>query len=152
MIFSFLYKNFRMTKILFFMQRKLKKQIFAPNVLIWTGIGQIRWSYQFLCLCFHTLSIEIELQYPEKVTIMWLILVFLFICFFLHRYVPCLLLALIYLEEVMYYHIAWITNLFISTHIWPVYPFYTPWKHQQTKRLLVLSGGIKWEQWLKMAC
>ena len=34
MIFSFLFTNFRMTKILFFMQCKLKKYIFAENILM----------------------------------------------------------------------------------------------------------------------
>ena len=35
------------------------------------------------------------------------------------------------------------------THFWPMFPFYTPWKHQTTKGSLVFSGGIKWEHWPK---
>ena len=38
----------------------------------------------------------------------------------------------------------------LSTHFWPMFPFYTPWKHQNTKRFLVFSGGINWEYWLEM--
>ena len=29
------------------------------------------------------------------------------------------------------------------THSWPMFPFYTPWKHQKTFGSLVLSGGYK---------
>ena len=36
------------------------------------------------------------------------------------------------------------------THFWPVFPFYTPWKHQKTKGFLVFSGGMKWEPWPEM--
>ena len=32
-----------------------------------------------------------------------------------------------------------------STYFWPIFPFYTPWKHEKTKIFLVFSGGIKWE-------
>ena len=35
------------------------------------------------------------------------------------------------------------------TYLWPMFPFYTPWKHQKTKGFLVFSGGIKWEHWPK---
>ena len=58
-------------------------------------------------------------------------------------YITCLLLALIYLNQIIYYHIAQVRNLFISTHFWPVYPFSTPSKHQGIKRLLVFSDSIK---------
>ena len=34
-------------------------------------------------------------------------------------------------------------SLFI--HFWSVFPFYTPWKHQETFGFLIFSGGIKWE-------
>ena len=27
----------------------------------------------------------------------------------------------------------------------PMFPFYTPWKHQKPKITSVISGGIKWE-------
>ena len=37
------------------------------------------------------------------------------------------------------------------THFWPMFLFYTPWKHQKTKGFLVFSGGIKWEHWLEMS-
>ena len=33
------------------------------------------------------------------------------------------------------------------THFWSMLPFYTPWKHQKNKVLLVFSGGIKLEHW-----
>ena len=36
------------------------------------------------------------------------------------------------------------------THFWPVFPFYNPRKHQETKGFLVFSGGIKWEHWPEM--
>ena len=29
------------------------------------------------------------------------------------------------------------------THFWPMFPFYTPWKHQKTKGFLVFSRDIK---------
>ena len=32
-------------------------------------------------------------------------------------------------------------------YFWPMFPFYTPWKHQKIKGFLVFSGGIKWEHW-----
>ena len=31
-----------------------------------------------------------------------------------------------------------------------MYPFYTPWKHQKAKGILVFLGCIKWEHWLEM--
>ena len=31
----------------------------------------------------------------------------------------------------------------VSTHLWPIFSFYNPWKHQKTKGLLVFSGSIK---------
>ena len=34
-----------------------------------------------------------------------------------------------------------------QTHFWPIFPFYTPWKHQKTKGFLVFSGVLKWEHW-----
>ena len=36
------------------------------------------------------------------------------------------------------------TSLYsLSTHnIWPVFPFYTPWKHQKTKVYLVFLGFL----------
>ena len=33
----------------------------------------------------------------------------------------------------------------LLTYFWPMFPFYTPWKHQKTSGLLVFSGGLKWE-------
>ena len=33
------------------------------------------------------------------------------------------------------------------TRFWPVFPFYTPWKHQKTKGFLLFSGVTKWEHW-----
>ena len=33
------------------------------------------------------------------------------------------------------------------THFWSMFPFYTPWKHQKNKVLLVFSGAIKLEHW-----
>ena len=36
------------------------------------------------------------------------------------------------------------------TYFWPIFPFYTPWKHQKTVDFLMVSGGIKWEHWLEM--
>ena len=33
------------------------------------------------------------------------------------------------------------------THSWPMFPFYTPWKHPKTFGFLLFSGGIKWEHW-----
>ena len=36
------------------------------------------------------------------------------------------------------------------THFWPMFSFYTPWKHQKTSGFLVFSGGIKWEHWREM--
>ena len=37
------------------------------------------------------------------------------------------------------------TSLYsLSTHdIWPIFPFYTPWKHQKTFGFLVFSGGYE---------
>ena len=35
------------------------------------------------------------------------------------------------------------------THFWPMFSFYTPWKHQKTLGFLVFSGGIKWEHFAK---
>ena len=35
-------------------------------------------------------------------------------------------------------------------HFWPMFPFYTPLKHQKTFGFLMFSGGIKWEHWLEM--
>ena len=32
-------------------------------------------------------------------------------------------------------------------HFWPMFPFYTPWKHQKTNDFLIFSDGIKWEDW-----
>ena len=29
----------------------------------------------------------------------------------------------------------------------PMFPFYSPWKHQKTFGFLLFSGGIKWEHW-----
>ena len=37
------------------------------------------------------------------------------------------------------------------THFRPMFPFYTPWKHQKTFGFLVFSGGIKWEHWPEMS-
>ena len=39
------------------------------------------------------------------------------------------------------------SQLMSLTHFWPMFPFYTPWKHQKTKGFLVFSGGTKWEHW-----
>ena len=36
------------------------------------------------------------------------------------------------------------------THFLPMYPIYTPWKHQKTKGFLVFWGDIKWEHWPEM--
>ena len=36
------------------------------------------------------------------------------------------------------------------THFYPMFPFYTPWKHYKTCGFLVLPGGIKWEHWPAM--
>ena len=36
---------------------------------------------------------------------------------------------------------------FYLTHFWLMFPFYTFWKHQNSFRFLVFSGGIKWEYW-----
>ena len=30
-----------------------------------------------------------------------------------------------------------------STHFWPMFPFYTPWKHQKTCGFLLFSRGLK---------
>ena len=38
----------------------------------------------------------------------------------------------------------------ILTHFRPVFPFYTPWKHQNAFGFLVFSGGIKWGHWREM--
>ena len=40
--------------------------------------------------------------------------------------------------------------LSILTYFWPMFPFYTPWKHQKTFGFLVFSWGIKWEHWPEM--
>ena len=32
-------------------------------------------------------------------------------------------------------------------HFWPMFPFYTSWKHHKTEGFLVFSGDIKWEHW-----
>ena len=37
------------------------------------------------------------------------------------------------------------------THFWPIFPFYTPWKHQKTKDFLVFSGGIRWDHLLEIS-
>ena len=39
----------------------------------------------------------------------------------------------------------------LSTHCWPMFPFYTPCKRQKTKVFLVFSGGIIWEHWSGMS-
>ena len=31
------------------------------------------------------------------------------------------------------------------THLQPLFPFYTSWKHQKTEGFMVFSEGIKWE-------
>ena len=36
------------------------------------------------------------------------------------------------------------------TDFWPMFAFYTPWKHQKICGFLVFSGGIKWEHWPKI--
>ena len=36
------------------------------------------------------------------------------------------------------------------THFQPMFRFYNSWKHQKTGGLLMFSGGIKVEHWLKM--
>ena len=38
----------------------------------------------------------------------------------------------------------------ILTYFWPMFPFYTPWKHQKILSFLVFSGGIKWDHWPEM--
>ena len=45
-----------------------------------------------------------------------------------------------------------IRNIFVEinlTHFWPIFSFYTSWKHQKTKGLLVFLRGIKWEVLVK---
>ena len=37
-----------------------------------------------------------------------------------------------------------------STDFWPMFPFYNPWKPQNSKGSLGLPGGAKWEHWPKM--
>ena len=37
-----------------------------------------------------------------------------------------------------------------STHFWPVFPFYTPEKHQKTEVFLVFLGGVKWKCWSEL--
>ena len=47
---------------------------------------------------------------------------------------------------------AKVSNLFLLTHIWPMFPFYTPWKHQKTCDFLVFSGGTNGnidQKWVK---
>ena len=34
--------------------------------------------------------------------------------------------------------------ILLLTHFWPVFQFYTPWKHQKTKRFPLFTG-VKWE-------
>ena len=34
------------------------------------------------------------------------------------------------------------------THFQPMFPFYTPWKHQKTSGFLMFAGGIEVEDWL----
>ena len=36
------------------------------------------------------------------------------------------------------------------SYFWPMFPFYTPWKHQKTRGFTVFSGSIKWEHWPEM--
>ena len=38
-------------------------------------------------------------------------------------------------------------KIWLLIHSWQMYPFNTSWKHQEFKRFLVFSGGIKWEHW-----
>ena len=58
--------------------------------------------------------------------------------------------------------VSWVGNLcyrilyksqmiLLLTPFWPMFPFYTPWKHWKTKSLLVFSGGIKWEHWPELS-
>ena len=47
-------------------------------------------------------------------------------------------LTYLYLSSVIYE---------VLIHFWPMFQFYTRWKHQKTKGFLVFSGGIKWEHW-----
>ena len=35
----------------------------------------------------------------------------------------------------------------LRSHFWPMFPLYTPFKHQKTKDFVVFPGGIKWEHW-----
>ena len=38
----------------------------------------------------------------------------------------------------------------VLTHFMPLISFDTPWKHQKTRGFLILSGGIKRDQWHEM--
>ena len=35
------------------------------------------------------------------------------------------------------------------THFWQMFPFYTSWKQQKSRGVLVFSAGIKWEHWTR---
>ena len=41
----------------------------------------------------------------------------------------------------------WRDDFTSLTDLWPMFPFYSPWKHTKTNGCLVFSGGIKWEHW-----
>ena len=36
------------------------------------------------------------------------------------------------------------------SYLCPMFPFYTPWKHQKTRSFKLFSGGVKWEHWPEM--
>ena len=38
----------------------------------------------------------------------------------------------------------------VLTHLCPMFPYHTPWKHQKVLGFLVFLGGIKWKHWPKM--
>ena len=42
-------------------------------------------------------------------------------------------------------------SLRIKSHFWPIFPFYTFWKHQKIFSFLIFSGSLKWEHWPDMS-
>ena len=55
----------------------------------------------------------------------------------------------------LFYTLTWtywtmIVLWWFLTYLWPMFPFYTHWKHQKTFNFLVFWGGIEWEHWPEM--
>ena len=56
-----------------------------------------------------------------------------------------LLLVLVYSDKVIYYHIALVKNLYISTHLLPIDAILYPMKTPETRGFLLFSGSVSRE-------